>query len=299
MKRSSLLAGGFLVLLGVLFLLSNFGLINFDWGSFWKYWPIIFILLGLSYLLNYPPLRVIGWLLVPVFISSLLFAIFNNTADIWNRRDRNVSTKEFSYDLNESLEIARFSLKSGAGEFVIRNTTDKLFYVKTESSLGEYKIDQKQESDGTEDVTLSLDAKNSIIDFIGRNRNDVSVQLSSRPLWEVTVDSGAANLELDLSQYRISKLDIDSGASSMDVKLGDLYEKTDVKIDTGASSVRINVPKSSGVDIFVEGGLTSTDLSGFRNAGEKRHRSENFDETSKKIYITIEAGVSSIDVNRY
>lgn len=38
-----------LIAIGVLLLLQNFGILN--WGSLWKFWPLILVALGISMLL--------------------------------------------------------------------------------------------------------------------------------------------------------------------------------------------------------------------------------------------------------
>lgn len=38
-----------MIALGVLLLLQNFGIL--DWGSLWKFWPVILVALGISMLL--------------------------------------------------------------------------------------------------------------------------------------------------------------------------------------------------------------------------------------------------------
>lgn len=49
MRRDNTVRGVILVLLGVFFLASNFGWIN--WGSLWKFWPLILVAVGVSMLM--------------------------------------------------------------------------------------------------------------------------------------------------------------------------------------------------------------------------------------------------------
>ena len=78
------------------------------------------------------------------------------------------------------------------------------------------------------------------------------------------IDVGAANLDLDLSAFKVSKLDINGGASSINVKLGNLQQQSTVKINSGASSVKIEVPEAFACEVQTKTVLVSKDLTGIQ-----------------------------------
>jgi len=43
MKMNKMIGGAIVLLLGVAFLLANFGILSYD---FWKFWPLILIIVG-------------------------------------------------------------------------------------------------------------------------------------------------------------------------------------------------------------------------------------------------------------
>ena len=45
------------------------------------------------------------------------------------------------------------------------------------------------------------------------------------------MDIGAADVEMDLTPFKVEKIDIDGGACAIELKLGDKYKKTYVKIE--------------------------------------------------------------------
>jgi hypothetical protein len=92
---------------------------------------------------------------------------------------------------------------------------------------------------------------------------------------------------------------LDMGAASLELKLGDKYPETMVDVDAGASSVEILVPDSSGCEIKADVSISSKDFKGFRKIHSNLYRTENFETAKNKIYISLDAGVSSIEVRRY
>ena len=50
MKFSNIFWGVILIFAGVLFILQNLGVINFEWTYLWRLWPVILILWGVSVL---------------------------------------------------------------------------------------------------------------------------------------------------------------------------------------------------------------------------------------------------------
>ena len=62
--------------------------------------------------------------------------------------------------------------------------------------------------------------KGNRIKFGNNNyKNSVEMSLNSKPEWELNFDVGAASLDLDLTQYKISKVDIDMGAAALNIKI--------------------------------------------------------------------------------
>ncbi len=65
-----MIAGGILILLGILFALDNFGIL--DAGTIWDYWPLILIGFGLSKILRWGEQRVGGIVLIAIGSFFLL-----------------------------------------------------------------------------------------------------------------------------------------------------------------------------------------------------------------------------------
>ena len=125
------------------------------------------------------------------------------------------------------------------------------------------------------------------------------MSLNKNPEWALNFSVGAASVDLDLTQYKVSRLDVGMGAAAFNVKLGNLVDVARIKIDAGASDIDILIPDSVGCEINDEAALSSRNYEGFKKVDNDLYRSENFDKYPKKIFIDIDCGVSSIDVKKY
>jgi hypothetical protein len=99
--------------------------------------------------------------------------------------------------------------------------------------------------------------------------------------------------------FKIRKLDIDGGASSIDLRLGTLQAESKIKINSGASSINIKVPREFACEVNTSTVLSSKDLAGFNKVGNGTYVTPDFSEKSKNIIIDVEAAVSSLNVERY
>ena len=124
------------------------------------------------------------------------------------------------------------------------------------------------------------------------------MSLNPDALWDLNIDIGAASADLDLSKYKISKVDIEMGAASLKLKLGENVDESRVKISGGASSLHIIIPQNAGCEIETDVALSSKHFRGFNRLSGDHYITDNFSNASKKIYLDIKTGVSSITIDR-
>jgi hypothetical protein len=299
MKTGRFFWGAFFVVVGLLILLNNMGYLHIDWGYSWRLWPVILIFWGLSKFTENRAIRAGFASLNGIILACMVFGFFSFQ---WVNTSFDDSTppkysQHFSEPFDSSIDKADFSFRGGAGTFVMEETTQDLAEAQTESGLGQYEM-SKYDDDGTATVQLNMKDKRSFR-FFGRMRNRAEIRLNAQPSWVMRFHTGAAKLDLDLSPYNTDRVLIDAGLSSIHIKLGDRSEETTMRIKTGVSTVRIQVPTSSGCEIRDNTHVGSTDYDGFTKTNDQTWQTDNFDGTSKKIYIDIDSGVSSVRVSRY
>ncbi len=309
MKNSNLFWGGILVALGVLFILNNLDFLNFNWWSIFELWPMLLILLGVTLL---PLKNSLKLILTFIVLAITIFMLFTNTSFTHKRSYRynwNFSDKyDYDYDrdytrtdqtyyekYSSEIEEATLDIEAVAGEFIIRGNTDRLFEFKQDGNIGPYVFSANRKGNHQ---YLDLSLENSNI-RMRRLRNDVDIQLHKNPVWNIKLGSGAAKIDMDLSKYKVRDIDIEGGASSTYVKIGERQTRVDVKIASGASSISIAIPEDSGCELTTHTVLSSKNFKDFNKLKKGLYQTDNFERASNKIYIDIDAAVTSLKVRRY
>lgn len=306
MKPSHIFWGLLFVGLGLLVLINNFTTIFMDWATIWKLWPLTIVLIGLSILIkhNYGKSVIAG--LAAIVLALAIFASFktathffsdNINVDFGDGANNDYGTTEFDEQYDSTLTYAILNFDAGAGTFNITDTTYSLINAITEGHRNNYKL-ARLDTDSSTIINFDMGDK-AIFRFGKDYKNQVSIALNKRPIWDMTFDVGAASMDFDLTEFKTRNLDVDMGAASINIRLGNLYSETNLTVDAGASDINIFIPKESGCKIVTDGALSSKHFSDFEKIDSDNFETENFNEASNKIYIDIECGVSSISVERY
>jgi hypothetical protein len=191
--------------------------------------------------------------------------------------------------------MANLNFDAAAGNFRIDQSTEELFEFEREGNLGRYTYSIKELGDKRE-IIIGLEEGHVIK---GDLKNQVTMKLNPNPLWDLKVDVGAANIDLDLSAFKVGKLDINGGASSINIRLGNLYDDCKLKINSGASSILIRIPEEFACEVNTSTVLSSKDLQGFNKVSGGTYVTPDFSDKTKNIVIEVEAAVSSLTVERY
>ena len=306
MKAKNIIWGLVLVLIGVLFILKNLDVIYFSWYSIWKLWPMALVLIGVTILPIKDSIKVI--LTILILIAGAFFLVSFPDHRNWNDR-WSFDNPAQSADDKEPLDIDQRIFESfdttisevnlifdaAAGNFKLEQTTDELFEFEREGNLGRYTYSIKDLGEKRE-VRIELDEGRIVK---GDLKNRVAMKLNPNPVWDIKVDVGAANIEMDLSAFKINRLDINGGASSINIRLGNLQSESKIKINSGASSINIKVPEEFGCEVNTSTVLSSKDLQGFNKVSGGTYVTPDFSEKTKNIIIEVEAAVSSLNVERY
>ena len=304
--------GVILVLIGILFILKNVGLIYFDWVTIWRLWPLILILWGVSLIPVKDYLKLI-FSVAAIAISFILVNTYDKTGYYsfdWdgrgNHHERNsdndnwsegTAEQELFQSYDSAIKHVVLNLDAAAGDFRLNDTapSDKLLTFWKKGTIGNYSMTSNDDSTSTE---INLNIQDSHVKFNNKGMR-VKLGLNPNPVWDLNFDIGAASIDFDLSSYKVERLSIDGGASSIDVRLGDLNDLTEVEINAGASSIDIQIPETTGAELRTETVLSSRNFQGFKKIKSGLFRTDNYETATKKINMSIDAGVSSVDIRRY
>lgn len=295
-----------LIVIGGLFIGRNLDLFYFNWYSFLRLWPIIFILWGISVLPLKDPFKI--GLLVLVLGGATWFVTHEpanrDRSDFeylfdYSDHDSNWSYKNaqtFNIPFNDSIENASLKFDAAAGSFYLSDTTGDLLYLRQKGNMKPYKYFTEQNGNHAK---IDISDRHDQVILFGNRHREVTLKLNTKPVWDINLNAGASKLNFDLSQFKVRTLDMDGGAGSFDLTLGNLYPDSRVTLDAGASSITIRVPESSGCDLQLSSVLSDRNMSGFQKLGDGHYQTDNYSEAKNKIHLNIDAAISSFSIIRY
>jgi hypothetical protein len=339
MRNDKLIPGMILVMIGAIFLLNNFGYINFHWSNIFHLWPIFLVIGGVNLVFanNKSPWATI--LKISVVVAGFALLIFGNFGDRYrwwwpghytyhynrdkdnddnNDNDNNDSDDNdddddnggkltkvegnaaYTEPYNASVRVARLNISGGGSTYSIQDTTNQLFTANTKEFFGKYQYDHHQE-DSVYVMDFSMkDNKNGHWNWgKGDKSNIADLKLNTNPEWEINVETGASKIDFDLSKYKLRSLELKGGAASFDVKVGQPLASTNLNISTGVSEVTIEVPQNAACRVETDSGLSSTSFEGLTKKDDGHYESPGFDAAKNKLYIHMSGGISDFKVRRY
>lgn len=314
MKSTKTIWGIVLIGLGVLLVLNNLNFVDFgiNWHRIGDFWPLILIALGLTSISKSAKLN--PWItnsLLAVVISVFIYNVieigdFNkeygrqwNTGSEWEKKSKG---NKFYLPLDSGITEATLDFSGGAAEFDLNDTTSALIEAETRLTFGHY-VMEKVNTDNKAKIKFEMEDEKNDRKLKFKNNDwegKVKMKLNPEPLWNFNFQLGAGDVDFDLSKFKVNKLDMDAGAASVKLRLSDLVDTSNVTIDAGASHIEIYVPKGVRCKVTTNTVLSSRDFDGFIERADGQFESENYsDKTLKLINISVDAGVSNLEIKRY
>lgn len=291
MNKKNISLGVSLIVIGVIWLLSDLNVIDFSFryilDGILELWPIILIIIGVNIIFKNDILNNVLWVLF--FITVIFYGSYIQKNYDYNR---DISDEDISIELEQEIENGELDLNIGATSFEIGEESKEYAVFKHNGQFN-HKI---TESNNTK--SLFIENKKGI-NYKDRSSN-LFVGLNNNIPWNIDIDSGASKGNLDFKNIIVEELDVDIGAESLKITLGNKSSNTNIDIDAGASSIDINIPNNSGVKIRIDGALNSTNFKDLNLVEEGKYLiTEGFDDSPNKFYIDVDMGVGSFNINYY
>ncbi|MGD1996686.1 MAG: hypothetical protein PVH62_07930 [Anaerolineae bacterium] len=268
MRRSTLLWGTALILVGVLLLVDSLGLLG-DVGVWNLIWPLGLIAVGLWVL----------WTAIGV--------------------RRPIDAEEATIPLKGAAR-AHVRIRHGAGRLRVEGVAGPGELAKGTFGGGlEYHAKQEGELLDVEMYTPRQVFWRFLTPWNWREGSglDWTLSLNGEVPLSLDLEIGAGDARLDLRDLQVTELRASSGASSTHLTLPAHAGHTYAEVKAGAASVAIRVPSGVAARIRVGGGLASigVDRDRFPRVGSF-YQSPDYDTAPNKVDVDIEAGVGSIKV---
>ena len=285
---------GIIVLaIGFIFLAINFGFLDSSvWAQIWKLWPILIIVVGVSIISG----AVAKWVQIVLSILVIIIVVGAIIWSIWPLGQENsTSTQTISESINESADEASIEIKTGAADIKIGGGSKMLVEGTVKSNFLSTEVQRKLQDKADELTILSHSIRSSF--WGGKNNWDLSLS-EDFPI-KLTLETGAVDAKLNLAKTKITDLAVRSGASSYEIELGDKSDLIKGEVSIGASSLKLRVPKSTGIKITADTGVSSNNFSKeelIKN--DNVYETADFDKAAKKVEIELKTGASSIELER-
>lgn len=286
--------GLLLILVGGLLLADNFDLISVSWNNLWQLWPLAIIAAGLSVL----SFRNVIWRIVVTFFVLAILGLVAWVAIYGTSLNSPILTRDITVNkTSDAVKQAEVSVEVGATKLII-GTSDQSSILKAKLESDIVSLENNSLISGeTQQVILSTKTSNHW--WRGGIRNSLDVDITHDLPLKLNVNIGASDTEIDMTKAKLREINIDAGASDINVKLGSLESAVVVSIDSGASSIVLQVPKDSGVQLQFEGGLSSKQLSDLNETSDGKYESSDYAKSLNKITVNCKIGVSSFAIERY
>jgi hypothetical protein len=287
-----------LIVLGLLFLISNLAR-GFDpWPVVLRYWPLLLILLGLGQLFDHmrtrdnPQVRSTGWIsgtAIGVVILIVLFGVSISKSGASNP----ILHESQNVDPQGAKSVAAI-IDMPAGQLTMSGGSSHLVDAdfRFDQNSGKPTIDYTNASDSGR---LNISQPRDRGPHFGRNENDWDLHLGN-VAWDLQIEMGAGHGDLNLHGLDLTHLKMDMGAGQLDLNLtGDWKQNFDAEIQGGVGQATIHLPRNVGVEVRAQGGIGSIDFVGLHHSGD-RYVNDAFGKSPITIHLNVQGGIGQIEL---
>jgi hypothetical protein len=294
-----------LIFIGTVFLLQNTGYLppNF-WVNLWRLWPLLLVLAGIELMLaNRIPWLILACLAVVVLIVGAIAVNSTITTPVTPTAEQHLDT-----DLGGAPEAA-VTVRFGAGQLTIGplvaprpGQLASMNYSGPPDLAPQANYTTVAGGLGRLDYQVSGRPGPGFIPFAGGRSGSARMELHLAPdvpITSLNVQTGATEAHLDLSSLRLSNVELSVGAATASVRLPEKAGLTTMHVSGGASTITLEIPQGVAARIQHHGGLSTlkVDQNRFPLVAEGVYRSADYDTATNKVDITLETGVTTIQVN--
>lgn len=299
--KGKISTGIWFIFFGIIALLHNFNVINFNFWAILPYWPLLIITLGANLIFQN---KKNGTLILSILNFGICFYLgfvgmtstnsYNILNNINNSKDITGTAQTVNSPFTADIQEAKLTINAGALSLKMDTiATIELLEAKTDQRSIGLKLSRSGESNKP---TLEL---NTIIKNENKKNNNVIFALNKEPIWQLELNIGAAAFAANLSEHKFSSMEINAGAASVYLKLGEpTHEVSNIEINTAASTCKIDIPDKVACRVEASTFLSSRKLDGFEKNGDY-YQTVNYETAAKKYHISIDGAANSLKINRY
>lgn len=295
--------GIWFIFFGIIALLHNFDIINFNFWAILPYWPLLIVAIGANLIFQQRPHGTIILSSINILLCLFLGYKGMTSTERFNLGDKiNYANSTDTIGTHSSVktsfipgtEKATLEFNVGASAITLDSLpSSQLLEASTPNGNVGLKLLTKGDS-----LAPRLEL-NSVIKQNNNNNNKIQLKLNQSPIWDLEFNMGAAAFTGDFSKHKIGKMEINAGAASLNMTFGlPATEVSVIEINSAASSCKIQIPQDAACRLEMESILTSKKFEGFHKK-EDAQQTENYDTAARKYLIKITGAANSLKISRY
>lgn len=285
--------GIFLLFVGIIFLLQTLNVLSWGlWGTLWRFWPVLIIIIGLGILLRRYNVWLVSLLVLAIFGACLGIAIWQYGPSL----SSGMVTESYSEPLGD-IEHAQIEIDFSAGSITIGSLPPgSPNFVEVDSEVRDSRqtinVDFHQK-DG--EGKLYLSTVNQW--FWGGDRIRWEVNFTGSIPLAISIKSAASNVELDLSELKVTELRLDVDAGNYRVTVPSSAGTSNIEIEADAANIEVVIPDGVAARIRVKTNLSVSDVDKNRFPQQGAYYvSDNFDTAQNRIELEIDCDVGRVQV---
>jgi hypothetical protein len=299
-SHAAIIWGALILFIGVVFLLQVTGVLEWRiWGTLWKFWPVLIVLIGLSILLARRPPWIMAVSTLVILGACLGISILNYMDNVGH--DSIVVEQEFTYPV-VGVERVNAKIESNTGLILL---TDLLqddnrllleFYdgrADERSPQGRYLTMEADftQNDGTVNVNLKPVDRKSWHDWLVRWHLGFNQRI---PL-SLDVSGDSSSINMALTDLDVDKLYLELNVCNGWLRLPTSAGQTTIDIDMDVSNLEITVPEGVAVKIKadINLGLFSIDKNRFLRQDDY-FISPDYDTATNRVELNVLCDVSRL-----
>ncbi len=296
-SRPGLVGPVILIGLGVIFLLNNFGIINWNiWNTLWRFWPVLLIVAGLDLLIGRRS-TLVSLLLALLLVVALGFGVWY---------------------LNAQSPAAMGNLVIQPVEYPAEGVTRASIEIRQQ--IGELRIAAMSEPDGLirgtialrdgERLTREYSVSNGVAYLAlheeGPLRPQVNEPSFDNRRWDLrlnpdlplslNISAGVGQTTLDLRRLQVTALDVGTGVGDVIVTLP-AQGVVRATIGGGAGNTTVRIPAGVAARIETSRGLGDLNVAGrFERQSDQLYVSPDYESNPARVDLKVSGGVGSIRI---
>jgi hypothetical protein len=293
--RPSLIWPVILITAGVLFLLSNLGVLDINFWELWRLWPVLLILAGIDLVIGRRSAlgNVIALVLALVVIAGAVGLV------ILSPEALNLGPAGRQMQIEEplgSVERADFEIGFAAGTLEVGRLQDSDSLIQGDLTLTTNRrpLWDFSQSGGSAELVLKY-ATGGVQSWSGRgDRWDLA--LSPRVALALEADIGAGDATIDLTGLDVRSLKVQTGAGRSTITLP-AEGQFDAKITGGVGQLIVEIPREMAARIRVDRGIGGLDIPRrFDQQDGNLYQSDDWETNDNRVTIQIEVGIGQVSI---